>query len=112
MSQSFAHLHCHTQYSLLDGATNIKAMIAKAKADGMTGAAITDHGNMFGVFNFVNEAHKAGIKPIIGCELYLVDDRHKRKFTKQNKDKRYHQLMLAKNAEGYKNLSILCSLGL
>ena len=111
MSQSFSHLHCHTQYSLLDGATDIKAMIAKAKADQMPGVAITDHGNMFGVFNFVNEAHKAGIKPIIGCELYLVEDRHKRKFTKQNKDKRYHQLMLAKNAEGYKNLSILCSLG-
>lgn len=111
MSQSFAHLHCHTQYSLLDGATNIKAMIGKAKADGMAGAAITDHGNMFGVFNFVNEANKAGIKPIVGCELYLVEDRHKRKFTKQDKDKRYHQLMLAKNAEGYKNLSILCSLG-
>ncbi len=108
----FAHLHCHTQYSLLDGAAAIPALFKKAKADGMKALAITDHGNMFGVFQFVAEAAKhEGLKPIVGCEFYVVQDRHRRTFTKEDKDKRYHQLFLAKNAEGYKNLVKLCSLG-
>ncbi|GAB4494361.1 MAG: DNA polymerase III subunit alpha [Saprospiraceae bacterium] len=108
----FAHLHCHTQYSLLDGAASIPALFKKAKADGMPALAITDHGNMFGVFQFVAEAAKhEGVKPIVGCEFYVVTDRHRRNFTKEDKDKRYHQLFLAKNPEGYKNLVKLCSLG-
>jgi DNA polymerase III subunit alpha len=108
----FSHLHCHTQYSLLDGASKIPALFAKAKADNMPAVAITDHGNMFGAFQFVAEAQKhEGVKPIVGCEFYVVDDRHKRAFTKDQKDKRYHQLMLAKNAKGYANLVKLCSLG-
>ena len=108
----FSHLHCHTQYSLLDGASKIPALFAKAKADNMPAIAITDHGNMFGAFQFVAEAGKhEGVKPIVGCEFYVVEDRHKRQFTKEQKDKRYHQLMLAKNAEGYANLVKLCSLG-
>ncbi len=108
----FAHLHCHTQYSLLDGAAPIPALFKKAKADGMKALAITDHGNMFGVFQFVAEAAKhEGVKPIVGCEFYVVADRHRRTFTKEDRDKRYHQLFLAKNAEGYKNLVKLCSLG-
>lgn len=108
----FAHLHCHTQYSLLDGAASIPALFKKAAADGMKGLAITDHGNMFGVFQFVAEAAKhEGVKPIVGCEFYVVQDRHRRSFTKEDKDKRFHQLFLAKNAEGYKNLVKLCSLG-
>ena len=89
----------------------------------MNALAITDHGNMFGVFKFVAEAYKhklnpgdkadkrLKVKPIVGCEFYVVEDRHKKQFTKENKDKRHHQLLLAKNAEGYKNLSKLCSLG-
>ncbi len=107
----FSHLHVHTQYSLLDGAAHIPTLVKKAKADGQRALAITDHGNMFGVFSFVAEAAKAGIKPIIGCEFYLVKDRHAKQFTKDQPDQRYHQLLLAKNAEGYKNLSRLCSLG-
>jgi DNA polymerase III subunit alpha len=108
----FSHLHCHTQFSLLDGAASIPALFKKAAADGMKGLAITDHGNMFGVFQFVAEAAKhPGVKPIVGCEFYVVQDRHRRTFTKEDKDKRYHQLFLAKNAEGYKNLVKLCSLG-
>ncbi|MBV6441562.1 MAG: DNA polymerase III subunit alpha [Haliscomenobacteraceae bacterium CHB4] len=108
----FAHLHCHTQFSLLDGAASIPALFKKAKADGMPALAITDHGNMFGVFQFVAEAAKhEGVKPIVGCEFYVVQDRHRRTFTKEDKDKRYHQLFLAKNPEGYKNLVKLCSLG-
>jgi DNA polymerase III subunit alpha len=109
---NFAHLHCHTQFSLLDGAAAIPALFKKAAKDGMKGLAITDHGNMFGVFQFVAEAAKhEGVKPIVGCEFYVVADRHRKTFTKEDKDKRYHQLFLAKNAEGYKNLVKLCSLG-
>lgn len=107
----FNHLHVHTQFSLLDGAANIGDLMKKATNDGMKAMAITDHGNMFGVFQFVNEANKSGIKPIIGCEFYVVADRHKKNFTKNDKDVRYHQLLLAKNPLGYKNLSKLCSLG-
>ncbi|MEE9440109.1 MAG: DNA polymerase III subunit alpha [Saprospiraceae bacterium] len=109
----FTHLHCHTQYSLLDGASDIGIMMDKAKADGQTAVAMTDHGNMFGAFKFVAEANKRDILPIIGCEFYLVEDRHKRSFAKSagEKDKRYHQLMLAKNRKGYENLCKLCSLG-
>ena len=78
----------------------------------MKALAITDHGNMFGVFQFVAEAAKhEGVKPIVGCEFYVVNDRHRRAFTKEDKDKRFHQLFLAKNPEGYKNLVKLCSLG-
>ena len=113
---SFSHLHVHTQYSLLDGAADIASLYKKAITDKMPAIAITDHGNMFGVFKFVSEAEKhnkngAIIKPIVGCEFYVVDARHKKQFTKEDKDVRAHQLLLAKNAEGYSNLVKLCSLG-
>ncbi len=114
----FNHLHVHTQFSLLDGAASISGLYKKAVADDMRAIAITDHGNMFGVFKFVAEAQKYNtpenpnkIKPIVGCEFYLVEDRAKNKFTRDEKDIRYHQLFLAKNAEGYANLVKLCSLG-
>lgn len=107
----FSHLHVHTQFSLLDGAADIGKLFKKAAADGMKAMAITDHGNMFGAFKFVAEANKHNVKPIVGCEFYVVEDRHKKQFTKELKDKRCHQLLLAKNAEGYKNLVKLCSLG-
>jgi DNA polymerase-3 subunit alpha len=109
----YCHLHSHTQYSLLDGASDISALMAKAKKDGQVAAAITDHGNMFGVFKFVKEANDHGILPIIGCEFYLVENRHIKSFEKSKgeKDVRYHQLLLAKNVKGYQNLSKLCSLG-
>ncbi|HVW13951.1 MAG TPA: DNA polymerase III subunit alpha [Mucilaginibacter sp.] len=107
----FSHLHVHTQFSLLDGAADISKLYKKAAADGMKAIAITDHGNMFGVFKFVAEAGKHNVKPIVGCEFYVVEDRHRKQFTKEKKDVRYHQLLLAKNAEGYRNLVKLCSLG-
>ncbi|HHS95770.1 MAG TPA: DNA polymerase III subunit alpha, partial [Phaeodactylibacter sp.] len=109
----FCHLHCHTQYSLLDGASDIASMMDKALKDGQKGVALTDHGNMFGAFKFVSEANKRGLKPMIGCEFYLVEDRHKKSFSRANneKDVRYHQLLLAKNKKGYENLTKLCSLG-
>jgi DNA polymerase-3 subunit alpha len=106
----FSHLHTHTQYSLLDGAASIGALMKKAQADGMKAVAMTDHGNMFGAFNFVAEANKYNVKPIVGCEFYLVTDRHQKTFSKEQKDVRHHQLLLAKDQDGYKNLSKLCSL--
>ena len=108
---NYSHLHCHTQFSLLDGATRISDMLKKADEDGMPGVALTDHGNMFGAFKFVAEASKYNVKPIVGCEFYVVEDRHAKTFSKEKKDQRFHQLMLAKDEEGYKNLSKLCSLG-
>jgi DNA polymerase-3 subunit alpha len=114
----FSHLHVHTQFSLLDGAADVSSIYKKAVADNMPAVAITDHGNMFGAFKFVAEASKYNtkenpntIKPIVGCEFYLVENRHKQQFTKEDKDIRYHQLFLAKNALGYQNLIKLCSLG-
>ena len=114
----FSHLHVHTQFSLLDGAAEIGNLYTKAIKDNMPAIAITDHGNMFGAFQFVAEAYKhknddgsLKVKPIVGCEFYVVNDRTKRAFTKDDKDKRYHQLLLAKNAEGYQNLIKICSLG-
>ena len=114
--ERFSHLHVHTQFSLLDGAADISNLYKKAVKDQMPAIAITDHGNMFGVFKFVAESYKHNkegevIKPIVGCEFYLVESRHKQQFTKEDKDKRYHQLFLAKDSEGYKNLVKLCSLG-
>jgi len=111
----FAHLHNHTQFSLLDGFSDISKLYSKAIEDGMPALAITDHGNMFGVFKFVAEASSrkakgASIKPIVGCEFYMVENRFKKQFTKQNRDIRYHQLMLAKNATGYQNMCKLSSL--
>lgn len=108
----FSHLHSHTQYSLLDGQASISALMKKAQADGMPAVALTDHGNMFGAFNFVAEANKYNVKPIVGCEFYMVADRHKKAFSREKgeRDKRYHQLLLAKDQDGYHNLSKLCSM--
>ena len=114
----FSHLHVHTQFSLLDGAASIKGLYNKALADGMPALAISDHGNMFGVFEFVKQAynHKnpdgsLKVKPIVGCEFYITENRHQKQFTKDQRDPRHHQILLAKNAQGYKNLMKLTSLG-
>ena len=114
----FSHLHVHTQFSLLDGAASIKGLYDKAIADGMPALAISDHGNMFGVFEFVKQAYKhtnadgsLKVKPIVGCEFYITENRHKKQFTKEVKDPRHHQILLAKNKQGYKNLIKLTSLG-
>ncbi|MGF6849467.1 DNA polymerase-3 subunit alpha [Chitinophaga sp. W3I9] len=120
---NFSHLHVHTQYSLLDGAADIKSLYKKAMASNQPALAITDHGNMFGAFQFVAEAYnnklnpgdpkdkRLKVKPIVGCEFYVVENRHKRAFTREEKDVRYHQVLLAKDDEGYRNLIKLCSLG-
>ncbi|HJE88101.1 PHP domain-containing protein, partial [Rikenella microfusus] len=104
----FTHLHVHTQYSILDGAAAIKKLLARAKELGMTSLAITDHGNMFGVKEFHNAAHAAGIKPILGCEVYVAA---RSRFDKTEKEDRSgdHLILLAKNLEGYHNLIKLVS---
>jgi DNA polymerase-3 subunit alpha len=114
----FSHLHVHTQFSLLDGAASIKNLYKKAIEDGMPALAISDHGNMFGAFEFVKEAynHKNAdgtlkVKPIVGCEFYITTDRTRKTFSKEEKDPRNHQILLAKNEIGYKNLVKLTSLG-
>jgi len=105
----FTHLHVHTNFSILDGAAAIDSLIDKAEKSGMKALSITDHGNMFGVMKFIEEADKRKIKPIIGCEMYVAAQS---RFKKDNKDDRsgYHLILLAKNLIGYKNLSRLSSL--
>ncbi len=102
----FTHLHLHTEYSLLDGATRIDKLFSACKQKGMDTVAITDHGNMFGTLYFAEEAKKAGIKAIIGCELYLCDD-YTAKSGSQHND---HLILLCKNKQGYKNLIKLDSI--
>lgn len=115
---NFSHLHVHTQFSLLDGAASIQNLYKKAIKDNMPALAISDHGNMFGVFEFVAEAYKhknddgsLKVKPIVGCEFYITANRHQKTFTKEQKDIRNHQILLAKNETGYRNLIKLTSLG-
>jgi len=107
---SFTHLHVHTEYSLLDGLAKIKELVKRAKELGMDSLAITDHGSMFGVIDFYKECKANGIKPIIGCEVYVAPgDR----FSKKGRDDAnlYHLVLLAKNNKGYENLIKLVSKG-
>ncbi len=106
---AFTHLHLHTQYSILDGLCRISDLVVKAKEDGMTAMAVTDHGNLFGAKDFHNQCTAAGIKPIIGCEMYVAANS---RFERKGKDDRsgYHLILLAKNKKGYKNLIRLVSL--
>ncbi len=108
---SFVHLHVHTQYSILDGLSDIKKLFARAQELGMPGIAITDHGNMYGVKDFHDISAKfPDIKPIIGCEVYVT--RHYDHKLKDNEHKRYyHLILLAKNYEGYRNLMKIVSIG-
>ncbi len=106
--QSFVHLHCHTEYSLLDGAARIKELVRRAAELEMPAVAITDHGAMFGVVDFYKEALKAGIKPLIGCEVYVAPRSRLQKEPKLD-DHQYHLVLLAENQEGYRNLMQLVS---
>ncbi|MDO4581108.1 MAG: DNA polymerase III subunit alpha [Bacillota bacterium] len=106
---AFVHLHNHTQYSLLDGAARIEQLLQRVKDYDMPACAITDHGVMYGVVDFYKAARKKGIKPIIGCEVYVCNDRHSR--SGRIGDSACHLLLLAENNTGYKNLCRLVSLG-
>jgi DNA polymerase-3 subunit alpha len=101
---AFVHLHTHSHYSLLDGLSKIDPLVARAKELGMTAMALTDHGVLYGAIEFYKKATKAGIKPIIGCELYLTDTSRHNKEPGVDNDKRWHIIVLAENNTGYRNL--------
>ena len=108
---NFAHLHVHTEYSLLDGSNKIKEYVARVKELGMNSAAITDHGVMFGVIDFYRAAKEAGIKPILGCEVYVAPGSRFDKEAGTNEDRYYHLVLLAENNKGYANLVKIVSKG-
>ena len=108
---NFTHLHVHTEYSLLDGSNKIKECILRVKELGMDSVAITDHGVMFGVIDFYRAAKAEGIRPILGCEVYVApNSRHDRELG-SNEDRYYHLVLLAENNEGYNNLMKIVSKG-
>ncbi|WP_110480580.1 DNA polymerase III subunit alpha [Candidatus Karelsulcia muelleri] len=114
-NQYFSHIHNHTYFSILSSTIDINSLIKKTIEYEMDAVGITDYGNMMGVFNFLNKIKTINdsekIKPIIGCELFISDNYLIKKFTKKNPDKIYHQVLVAKNKNGYENLSKLCSKG-
>ncbi len=111
VTSPFSHLHLHSQFSVLQATANVKNIVQKAKEYDMPAVALTDLGNMYGAFKFVREALANDIKPILGCEYFVAEKRLKLKFTKDDPDKRFNQVLLAKNKEGYLNLAKLSSYG-
>ncbi|MFH0845139.1 MAG: DNA polymerase III subunit alpha [Pseudomonadota bacterium] len=108
----FVHLHVHTEFSLLDGAIRIQKLLDKAKGLGMDSVAITDHGNMFGAVQFIDKAVKSGIKPILGCEVYVAPGRrHEKAPSADGQPNAYHLILLVMNEEGYRHLCQLVTLG-
>ena len=108
---AFTHLHVHTEYSLLDGSSKIKELVARAKELGMDSLAITDHGVMYGVIDFYKAAREVGIKPIIGCEVYVAPGSRFDRETVSGEDRYYHLILLAENHQGYQNLMKIVSKG-
>ncbi len=108
---NFTHLHVHTEYSLLDGASKIKELVARTKELGMDSIAITDHGVMYGVIDFYRAAKEAGIRPIIGCEVYVAPGSRFDRENNQGEDRYNHLVLLAENDTGYKNLMKIVSKG-
>ncbi len=107
--QSFVHLHVHSEYSLLDGAIKLPELFSKVKECGMPAVALTDHGNMFGAIDFYTKAKKAGVKAIIGCEIYYTSGSRHEKTSNSGEQRAYHLVLLCKNLTGYKNLCKLVS---
>ena len=103
---SFTHLHVHTEYSLLDGSNKITEYVSRVKELGMTAAAITDHGVMYGVIDFYKAAKKEGINPIIGCEVYVAPGSRFDREQSHGEDRYYHLILLAENNTGYANLGM------
>ena len=111
LNTHFSHLHVHSQYSILQATADVKDIVQKAVEYNMPAIGLTDHGNMYGAFTFIGEAVKHNIKPVVGCEFYVALERSRKKFTRDNPDIRYHQVLIAKNLTGYQNLSRLSSIG-
>ena len=108
---SFTHLHVHTEYSLLDGSSKIRELAARVKELGMDSIAITDHGVMYGVIDFYKAALAEGIKPIIGCEIYVAPGSRFDRENVKGEDRYYHMVLLAENNTGYHNLMKIVSRG-
>ena len=108
MCKDFVHLHLHSQYSLLDGAIKFDELFDEVGKQGMSSVALTDHGNLFGAYDFYKKAKDKGVKPIVGCEIYIAKD-HTNKSSENNKT--HHLTVLAQNLEGYENLCSLVSIG-
>ena len=101
---AFAHLHVHTEYSLLDGSNKIKEYVSQVKALGMDSAAITDHGVMYGVIDFYRACKSEGIRPVLGCEVYVAPGSRFDREKNAGDDRYYHLILLAENNTGYSNL--------
>src|SRR5499433_4535836 len=100
----FVHLHCHTHYSLLDGASRIPELVAHVKGLGMSSVAITDHGNLYGAIEFYRECKAAGLNPVIGYEAYIAPGRRTDRESKKRGEAAYHLTLLARNEAGFRNL--------
>ena len=106
---SFVHLHVHSEYSMLDGASKLGPMVQKVAGDGQPGVAITDHGVLFGLVDFHKAARKAGVNPILGCELYQAEGSRRDQQRTPNGDRYYHLTALAMDDTGYQNLMAISS---
>ncbi|MFH1380959.1 MAG: PHP domain-containing protein, partial [Candidatus Omnitrophota bacterium] len=111
LHSDFVHLHVHTQYSLLDGGCRLQDLVDLSAKLKMPACAITDHGNMFGAIEFYQKAQANGVKPIIGCEMYIAPESRFEKSSHGIREASYHLLLLAKDEIGYKNLMKLVSIG-
>src|SRR5579862_9219811 len=107
--QSFVHLHCHTHYSLLDGASRIPELVERAKSLGMNAIALTDHGNLYGAIEFYRECTSAGLNPILGYEAYVAPNKRGEREARRRGDAGYHLTLLAQNRTGFQNLIRMAS---
>src|SRR5215831_14135973 len=107
---SFVHLHCHSHYSLLDGASRIPELVARTKEQGMNALALTDHGNLYGAIEFYKECKAAGINPIVGYEAYVAPNSRSEREARRRGEAGFHLTLLAKNTTGFKNLVKMASL--
>src|SRR4051812_1099777 len=106
----FVHLHCHTHYSLLDGASRVPELVARVKSLGMNACAMTDHGNLFGAIEFYRECRDNGVNPIIGYEAYVAPGKRTERDARRRGDAAFHLTLLAKDATGLKNLIKMASI--
>ena len=105
----FVHLHVHSQYSLLDGAIRIPDLVAKAKEYKLPAVALTDHGNLFGAMEFYTQVQASGVKPIIGCEVYVAPGSRFDQSARQGETTSHHLILLCESEKGYRNLCVLVS---